>query len=671
MELANQILSALSAYGLKPEGVGKWRCKSSPFRMGSDSNSFTVSMDGDKLVWHDHVDNRGGGMFDLARALGIELPRTQANATKRRYSSMDEYAKAHGVPEQALKAAMWRWTEYKGRPALEFPTAGGKRWRFMDGDQPYYISERGYKPCWYGLAHDATRKAISTKMPIVICNGEISTVAAHYHGVPALCMTSGEKSAIPADLLDELKREVPKDVEIVIALDCDDKGRKSANGIAGQLMLHWHKVRAVDLLMSKGGDLADFCALNQGDSYFKLLMLPSIPISQTRINGLPEHLILARVGEAVFIHAKDVYKLPPIEWIVPGEIPHRGLTVLYGPSGAGKSFVAIDYCLRIAQQSPVVYIAGEGESGLPARIRAWCVYHAKPEGKLILGLGAINFIDAGEIEILIENMRVHQPKLLVVDTLARSMADADENMTRDMNVFMSRCKHLMNELDCALMLVHHTGKSGAEYRGSSALRGAADSMIAVEDEDDVIRVESRKTKDSKPFDPRYVKLHPVDTGLANADGNPIYMPVAIETQVNDQNELSELTIKQRRVLEVANNPAFSDTGIRFSEIMELVNGISRPTLMRILGRLKKAGYIEQEARREAYNITDKGRQIFGDVALYADVALVSDSSASDDIDESVNQKTSATNATSAYNKNHNGNKSWFGGKKKSHYDYEN
>jgi DNA-binding PadR family transcriptional regulator len=611
-DLVPQIISALQSYGLKQEGRGKYRCKSSPFRPGSDSNSFTVSVDGDQLVWHDHKDNRGGGMIELAQALHIDIPRHQAAETKRGYRDMAEYAESHGIPVTVLKSAMWREVTLKGRAALEFPTPSGRRWRFIDGQQPYYISETGYKACWYGADTPIVRGAIDTNQPIVICNGEISTVAAQHWYVPAICMTSGEKGKIPDDLFAQMKQGVPATVPIIIALDCDDKGRASARGLYQQLALHYKAVKVVDLNMSKGGDLADFVSLHREKSAAALGALPAVNVPAAPRQRIPDGIVIGNVGQAVFIKAKDVYKLPPVEWIIPGEIPHRGLTVLYGPSGAGKSFVALDYCLSIAQHSNVVYIAGEGESGLAPRIRAWCNYHSKSEARLILGLGAINFIDTGELETLIELLSKDAPKLLVVDTLARSMADSDENMTRDMNIFMTRCKHVMDALDCAMMLIHHTGKNGGEYRGSSSLRGAADSMIAVEDEDDIIRIESRKSKDATPFPTRYVRFEQVDTGLVDANGMPLPpTPVLVATTPNDDSAVQALTKWQRRVLESAASEIYRETGIRYSEVKEIVTGLSHQTLTRALGALKKKGYVSQEQKGDCYTITPDGLGVLG------------------------------------------------------------
>lgn len=47
------------------------------------------------------------------------------------------------------------------------------------------------------------------------------------------------------------------------------------------------------------------------------------------------------------------------------------------------------------------------------------------------------------------------------------------------------CRWAANELGCAVILVHHTNKSGASERGSSSLRGGMDFMIKIEKISDV------------------------------------------------------------------------------------------------------------------------------------------------------------------------------------------
>ena len=69
------------------------------------------------------------------------------------------------------------------------------------------------------------------------------------------------------------------------------------------------------------------------------------------------------------------------EYLIKGLLPRRGVGQLSGPSGSRKSFAALDWCLRLASDAPVlghrthrcgvVYVASEDPDGLRKRVVAW------------------------------------------------------------------------------------------------------------------------------------------------------------------------------------------------------------------------------------------------------------------------------------------------------------
>ena len=261
-------LSSQPHLKLKKESNGQWRANS-PFREGSDSYSFTLTIDetGEKGAWTDYAARDGAGdsgsLYDLAERLGIEkapkniIDSVVIGSSKRAYSGLDDYAKEHGVSGNVFRAAGWSdTTMYQGRPALPFSTATGIRYRFIDGKKPTYKHQYGYKPTWYGLsrAMDLSQHMDDT---IVICNGEASTVVAQYYGVAACAVTSGEKSRFSDEILASLKSAGAKN--IIVAYDCDPKGRSASKKITGQLNSMGFNARAIDFGRGDGYDVADFC----------------------------------------------------------------------------------------------------------------------------------------------------------------------------------------------------------------------------------------------------------------------------------------------------------------------------------------------------------------------------------------------------------------------------
>lgn len=299
MTTADRVLDRLQAYKLRQEGDGKYRCHS-PLRADSDSPSFTlkVERDGEHGAWHDKVTDNGGSLYELAHALGIETPtngRREVTSTKREYAGIDDYAKAHGLTADDLKAAGWREVKHQNRAALRYPTANGERVRFLDNaGEKYKAVETGYKPCWYGLKRAITMA--EGKSPIVICNGEISTISAQKHGIPACAVAGAGERKLPDELLAELRNAWKG--AIWIALDCDDTGRRAAADMQQQIP----EAVVIDLLLTDGGDLADFAMLNGADSMTNLARL----VSKQQTTAAAEKAKAEPAAKVVLLSSYDV-----------------------------------------------------------------------------------------------------------------------------------------------------------------------------------------------------------------------------------------------------------------------------------------------------------------------------------------------------------------------------
>jgi hypothetical protein len=269
-----RVLSHLESYHLVRKGNGRWRCHS-PLRPDSDSDSFSLMIDGDgeSGAFKDWAGGSQGSLYDLAKLLNIPItprdpnwvpaPRLAVEASRREYANLADYALFKGVPESAFLKANWKATNYQGRAALEYPTATGKRWRFIDGGKPKFTSARGYAACWYGLKH-AVPMAAEKQLPLVICNGEPSVIVAQYFGVPACCITAGESQGVKPDKLAELLKVW--EGEILIAFDCDEAGNAGALALTDALVTVGYYTRPIDLYLTDKGDLADVCKLHGDES---------------------------------------------------------------------------------------------------------------------------------------------------------------------------------------------------------------------------------------------------------------------------------------------------------------------------------------------------------------------------------------------------------------------
>ncbi|MDW5315506.1 AAA family ATPase [Rhizobium sp. PL01] len=199
---------------------------------------------------------------------------------------------------------------------------------------------------------------------------------------------------------------------------------------------------------------------------------------------------------------QDILDMPAPKFIIDGHIPENGLGFLYGKPGTKKSFIALDWALHIAFQKAdwhgyaidpkangtVVYIAGEGASGMQARCRAWMQHHSiasedRATSMFRLIDRSVNFVIGEDQKNLIEDIKsqIAGPVSAVfIDTVSRSVAGADENSQKDMSKFVDACAAVQREFSCFVVGVHHATKQTGEMRGSTVLLGAGDFVFHVE-----------------------------------------------------------------------------------------------------------------------------------------------------------------------------------------------
>lgn len=204
-------------------------------------------------------------------------------------------------------------------------------------------------------------------------------------------------------------------------------------------------------------------------------------------------------------------------WLIPELIEEASTVLLVGPTQSYKSFLALDIALAIGTGKPsfganpvqgiTIYAALEGLANIEKkRRRAWRVAH-QIEGKIdnfyTMVAPAIGF--PGEMEEFgneIKATLAGRPlKLIVIDTLSKSLAGLNENDSRDAGAFVKFCDSLVENFACSVVAIHHTGKErdrGA--RGSSAFHAGFDTVLEVrkiDGEAKAVEVWVRKHKDAE------------------------------------------------------------------------------------------------------------------------------------------------------------------------------
>lgn len=182
-------------------------------------------------------------------------------------------------------------------------------------------------------------------------------------------------------------------------------------------------------------------------------------------------------------------------------LPAKGLTFLGGQSGGAKSFLAVDIGVALAsgqkffgleteERVGAIYVAAEGAATLPARLKAakkareidapipFSLVHVVPD--LSSSKERRRFISELQMEACdMKTQYGARAGLIIVDTLGTAFTMRDENSAAEMNALCKAAAQLGDSLDAATLVLAHYGKSQESgIRGSSAIRGAGESVIA-------------------------------------------------------------------------------------------------------------------------------------------------------------------------------------------------
>ncbi|MDA1029759.1 MAG: AAA family ATPase [Bacteroidetes bacterium] len=174
------------------------------------------------------------------------------------------------------------------------------------------------------------------------------------------------------------------------------------------------------------------------------------------------------------------------EWLVENLLPSGGLSVIGGKPKAGKSTTVRNLCLSISRGEPflgfrttlgpVFYCAFEEKRGEVKK--HFRVLGATPDDQVFsfIGKAPKDFLE--EIDALVKTA---QPKLIVLDTLAKVTSISDMNDYAKVNQAIDPFIHLARQSGAHLMLVHHNGKGdrdgGDNLLGSTAIFGSVDTCL--------------------------------------------------------------------------------------------------------------------------------------------------------------------------------------------------
>lgn len=274
------------------------------------------------------------------------------------------------------------------------------------------------------------------------------------------------------------------------------------------------------------------------------------PIAITAYDGPPV--------EDLYCDARD-YE-PDLHWnyVAKGILCRGETSILYGPSNCGKSALVghLGHCIITGApffgakvyKGAVIHVCAEAPKSVLERVHAY--HDDDTAAPYIIRTAGVDLSSTHEVaRFLAEAKRLasscaHEVVLIVFDTLARSIGTMDENCSSSMTCIAETAEQIAAELDAHVMLVHHTGKDvDRGGRGSSALRGAVSTELALKPDGTVVVLSQEKQRTMPKAQSVQFKTVPVILGKDEDGDDRTTVHVAeldgkVETARNGRHEKS-------------------------------------------------------------------------------------------------------------------------------------
>jgi 5S rRNA maturation endonuclease (ribonuclease M5) len=453
------------------------------------------AIDLENATYFDFEENEGGGLIDLIIKNKGLSGKELSNYLYNEFDIGDKITEKHTIKTKERKVV----AEYNYRNELNEVRYQVVRYQPKDFRQRHFKDNQWHwglkdiEPLPYNLPQILEQK----DKTIFIVEGEKDADRLMSLGFLATTNSGGSKN-----WHDSLSKWF-KDRRVILIPDNDSAGYLHIEKVANSILTASESVHIVKLegKVAEKQDISDF--IEQGGN-LEQLILSAEPYNKDDVNVFPTMAI------------GDILALKNQKFLIENLIPENGLAVIYGQPASYKTFCALDMSLSIASsrdwqglsavEGKTLYVASEGVGGLKKRIKAWLMKN-KPETTPNFHLLAqtVNFLDQDELDKLVKTINHigKDFKLVVIDTVARALSNAgsDENSASDMGAFISSCDYIRENINCAVLVIHHSGKSEtAGLRGSSALLGGVDTSIFCKYSKPNVHLEVQKQKDAESLE---------------------------------------------------------------------------------------------------------------------------------------------------------------------------
>jgi hypothetical protein len=209
-------------------------------------------------------------------------------------------------------------------------------------------------------------------------------------------------------------------------------------------------------------------------------------------------------------NVQDFLDKPDPLWLFDRLLPQGELAFIYGPPGSYKSFAMLAMCAAITKAAKFggkapsgsagafLYLAAEGVHGVRQRVRALVTDLRMDVSLAYMDTSGVQFQDGADRRELVAQLLdlPHRPRIIAVDTFARHGIGVDENSSRDTGVWIGGFEMVLAAVGATGLVSHHSGKDvDRGLRGSSALLGAASTVIRADRQEESLSLICEKQRD--------------------------------------------------------------------------------------------------------------------------------------------------------------------------------
>lgn len=387
---------------------------------------------------------------------------------------------------------------------------------------------------------------------IYIVEGEKDVDAMHEAGHSATCNPMGAGKP-----LGEFLPHFDGSRRVIVVADNDDPGKKHAGRWTTELEARGAVDRVEYALPAHGcKDMSEVIDLDAGFSHVEVqsgwvrqedVSVPGPATERTSAERTIREEPLRQPPAPRFALTRMSQIRPSVSsrGLVKGWLTIDGFSVIYGPPGASKTFLTLDLTMSVAagrswlgqKTTPgfAIYVACEGGSQLANRVwakRERDLAYLGDDLQFVVLTVPVDLLDRdGEVDELIGTAREMALEItgskdgcsvITFDTLSQSTPGGSENSPEDMTAAVGNVNRIRRELECAAIVVHHSGKDATKgARGHSSLQAAVDTELEVAAMSaGYFQVRATKQRDMPVGAPLNYRLVPFELGV-DEDGDMV------------------------------------------------------------------------------------------------------------------------------------------------------